>query len=62
MNKQHCASCLFCKEINSNYIRCTNADITQDNKWQNIYITHGYFDLPPTYSDQKPCFWFVQKK
>ena len=62
MEPERCVGCLFCEELNRDYIRCSNADVAQDAGWEETYLAQGYLDLPLARPGDPPCFWYVQKR
>lgn len=57
-----CAGCLFCDQVKSETIVCTNADLAQEGSWQEMYMVQGFLEFPPPDPKKDPCFWFVPKR
>jgi hypothetical protein len=54
--------CLFCAEITSETVRCTNADLASEGQWEQIYMVQGFLEFPHPDPKDPPCFWFVHKR
>lgn len=62
MENFRCPGCLFCAEVFTDTVRCSNADMADDEGWVEIYQVQGFLDIPHPQPKDKPCFWFVPKR